>query len=319
MCSNFVPYTKQDGLYWMYFMSNDFQLFIIVLMPSVYFYKIKGSKGYTCLYLGLYIVISVLYLVAQTAYNDFSVLVTIYTYQNIFNPLYRKIYGPSGYYALGCLLGLFYYEISVQRFQSRKSSMQAITFSQIETTKVCKTISQKVFAKFSGSYRTRIVFQIIGAVLLIFLIFARFSDFSKDDNNQPLMGKWPHWLNAVWNGVAAYLFIISAILLMNPVLASKLSLIRKFLSSAFFRPLSKLTFCAALLQGLIFLTLYGSQDQKVYFETSNMFFIFLAVLLMSFALALFSSLLFEQPFKLIYNMILCPSKRELRLNKMLAR
>mmetsp|Transcript_33455 Transcript_33455/g.32509 ORF Transcript_33455/g.32509 Transcript_33455/m.32509 type:complete len:196 (-) Transcript_33455:396-983(-) len=195
----------------------------------------------------------------MSAYYGYTTLLSIYSYENIFNPLYRKIYAPSGYYALGCIFSLCYYEASVLR-RARLDPNDFLHDIAEEAQ-----WSKRVFIKLQQSYKTRILFQILGGCGLLFLIVIRFSDFKNVDSTQLLKGTWPYWLDTLWNGSAQYFFIIFSLFFMNPIFSQKLSLLRKFLSAQFWTPLSNLTFSAATMQGLVMLAIFGSQETKIYF------------------------------------------------------
>ncbi len=38
-CSNVMPWNEQNGLYWLFFVSNDLQFFIVVLIPTLIIYS----------------------------------------------------------------------------------------------------------------------------------------------------------------------------------------------------------------------------------------------------------------------------------------
>ncbi len=55
---------------------------------------------------------SIVYLMTMTALNNYSTLLTIFTPNAMFDPLYRRPFGPIGYYAFGAMLSIFYFEYS---------------------------------------------------------------------------------------------------------------------------------------------------------------------------------------------------------------
>ena len=57
------------------------------------------------------VTISIAYVFYVTVTNDFSSMLTIKDYK-MFNELYRRPFGPMGYYALGIMLSIFYFEYS---------------------------------------------------------------------------------------------------------------------------------------------------------------------------------------------------------------
>lgn len=62
-------------------------------------------------YLMSIVTISIAYVFYVTVTNDFSSMLTIKDYK-MFNELYRRPFGPMGYYALGIMLSIFYFEYS---------------------------------------------------------------------------------------------------------------------------------------------------------------------------------------------------------------
>lgn len=73
-----------------------------------------------------------------------------------------------------------------------------------------------------------------------------------------LSGNWPITLNALFIGIAHYLFIISILMVFHKVFVGKLSILRVIYGAQIFRPLSRISFSVALVQGLVlFLIVYS--------------------------------------------------------------
>jgi hypothetical protein len=147
--------------------------------------------------------------------------------ENKFDKLYRRPWAPSGFYALGILLSIFYYEYSQainNRFLRDRYSYKVLNFFQ-KSRKYC------------------LISQISGLFILAFVVFIRYSCYAFNDSSVPVVdGRWPVALNAAYNGLAPYLFIIAFVLIFIPVFVGKLSIIRDIFASAFFRPLSRINF-----------------------------------------------------------------------------
>jgi hypothetical protein len=103
-----------------------------------------------------------------------------------------------------------------------------------------------------------VILQLSGGALSIFLLFIRYSDFSRVSTSEAFTGKWPIGLNAVFNALATYLFLISIICVFLPVFLGKLSIIRDIYASPFFRPLSRMNFSASIIEGLFILVVFFS-------------------------------------------------------------
>ena len=65
-------------MYWLYFISNELQFFIVVLIPTLVLYK-KNLRKIALFYLLTLIIESIAYLITITAIYDYSTLITIYT------------------------------------------------------------------------------------------------------------------------------------------------------------------------------------------------------------------------------------------------
>lgn len=59
-----------------------------------------------------WIVESMTYLMVMTGIKNYSTMITLYTSNEIFIPLYMRPFAPAGYCAFGAILSIFYYEFS---------------------------------------------------------------------------------------------------------------------------------------------------------------------------------------------------------------
>lgn len=85
--------------------------YIFVLVPSIFFYQRKSCRDYVIVFLTFLMALSICYLGAMTIMHNFSSLMTV-DEENMFDELFRFPLGPIGYYALGILLAIFYFEYS---------------------------------------------------------------------------------------------------------------------------------------------------------------------------------------------------------------
>lgn len=107
--NNLYPLQEEQGLYWLYFIANELQFYIIVLIPSVYMYQKRYWRKLVISYLCILILSSMLYLFFMTFSNGFSPMLTVDA-ENMFDELFRYPAGPVGYYAIGILFSIFYFE-----------------------------------------------------------------------------------------------------------------------------------------------------------------------------------------------------------------
>lgn len=116
---------------------------------------------------------------------------------------------------------------------------------------------------FCESKKRCLILQLSGCSLSLFLLFIRFSDYAKVDasgtsTEEIFNGKWSNGLNAIYNGIASYLFIGSVICTFLPVFLGKLSIIRDIYASPFFRPISKINYSASVIEGLFIIIVFYS-------------------------------------------------------------
>jgi hypothetical protein len=107
--SNLVPFNNSQGLYWLFFTANELQFCIFVLAPAVYMYQRRYRRRLVLNFLGIIIALSVLYIFLMSLINDFSILLTV-DILTMFDELYRYPFGPVGYYSLGIVIAIFYFE-----------------------------------------------------------------------------------------------------------------------------------------------------------------------------------------------------------------
>ena len=107
---NLLPWVNMPGLFWIQFVANDLQFYALIMMPSIFMY-LKRRRWLVLSYLMSIVTISIAYVFWVTVTNDFSSMLTIIDYK-MFNELYRRPFGPMGYYALGIMLSIFYFEYS---------------------------------------------------------------------------------------------------------------------------------------------------------------------------------------------------------------
>jgi len=179
--------------------------------------------------------------------HEFSSMMTV-DEESMYDELFRFPLGPVGYYALGILLAIFYFE-----------------YSQSVSNQYLKKFRAYRFMKHVGKTKMRTLgYQVFGSCLSLLVVFIRYTSFANVDRSQISpqaieMGKWPIWLNAIFNAFSHYVFIIGIVLLFLPIFMGKLSLLRDIFGAPFFRPFSRTNYTIACSQGLFLLFIYFSQ------------------------------------------------------------
>ena len=131
-------------------------------------------------------------------------------------------------------------------------------------------------------------------------------------------GIWPPVLNAIFNSVATYLFIIAFVLVFIPIFMGKLSIIRDIFASSFFRPLARLSYSALMTQSLMLFFIFFTHEQSIYYDHKNMMFIYFSLVFFTYVSAVLVALFLEYPFRTMAKVVFSPPKKILRLNKELA-
>lgn len=81
------------------------------MIPTIYYYQKRNMRRFVLFYLAFLIIGSMVYLGLMTLLNKFSTLLTV-DKENMFDELFRYPFGPIGYYALGIMIAIFYFEFS---------------------------------------------------------------------------------------------------------------------------------------------------------------------------------------------------------------
>lgn len=107
---NLVPWSSPpNGLYWLFPLANDLQMYAFAMMPSIYYYLLKGQREVVLGVLTAIVFGSTTYIFLVVFMEDLSSMLQM-SDSAMFNQLYRRPFGPLGYYALGIMFAIFYYE-----------------------------------------------------------------------------------------------------------------------------------------------------------------------------------------------------------------
>lgn len=158
---NFLPWGSLPGLYWLHFVANDLQFYALVMMPSIYLYH-NRNRWFVLGYLSFLMAFSFCYIFLMSWHFDLSSMLNV-SDNRMFDMLYRAPFGPVGYYALGIMLSIFYFEYS-----------QAIPNRDLRKRNAYK------FMSYIGKNKAKqFTFQIIGLILVLFVVFIRYWSFAK--------------------------------------------------------------------------------------------------------------------------------------------
>lgn len=214
------------------------------MMPAISAYQRKSKRWLVLTFLVLLIVLSISYLFWISITNSFSSILVIRD-NTMFNTIYRRPFGPVGFYALGILLSIFYFEYS-----------QSVANKELGKKKASR------FLRYVGKNKKRpLICQVIGALTILFVVFIRFTSFGGNLNIKYVdSGTWYPLFNALYTAFAPYLFIFGFVLVFIPVFIGKLSILRDIFASQFFRPLARLSYSAFLFQGVVLFWIFFTHE-----------------------------------------------------------
>ena len=272
-------------------------------MPAISVYQRKSKRWLVLTFLVLLIILSISYLFWVSITNEFSSILVIKD-NTMFNAIYRRPFGPVGFYALGILLSIFYFEYS-----------QSVANKELGKKKASR------FMRYVGKNRKRILScQLIGAITILFVVFIRYTSFG--GNITPALvdkGTWFQLFNSLYTAFAPYLFIAGFVLAFIPVFIGKLSILRDIFASQFFRPLARLSYSAFLFQGILLFDIFFTHEQAIYYDHKNMIFVYFSLVFFTYMFSIFIAVFFEYPFRTMGKVVFSPPKKILRLNHDLAR
>ena len=217
------------------------------MIPTIYYYQKRNMRRFVLFYLAFLIIGSMVYLGLMTYLNEFSTLLTV-DKENMFDELFRYPFGPIGYYALGIMIAIFYFEFS-----------QSISSRELRHRRTYRLM------KYIGYSHTRCLkCQLLGLSFVLFVVFIRYTSFGnlsrKNVSPQAVdLEDWPIIINALFNALAHYVFIIGFIMIFIPVFIGRLSVVRDIYSAQFFRPFARTNMTLACFQGLLLLIIFFSQ------------------------------------------------------------
>ncbi len=111
------------------------------------------------------------------------------------------------------------------------------------------------------SKKSQLITQLIGGLLAVFVIFIRYTSYGFITHIKDVdQGLWPIWLNAIFNSLSSYLFILAVVLVFIPIFMGKLSIIRDIFASSFFRPLARLSYSALMIQSLMLFFIFFTHE-----------------------------------------------------------
>jgi len=222
----------------------------------------------------------------------------------MFNAIYRRPFGPVGFYALGILLSIFYFEYS-----------QSVSNKELGKKKASR------FLKFIGKNKKRsMISQLVGGTICIFVVFIRFTSIGLNlDRKDVDKGTWFPVFNAAYTAFAPYFFIFGMVLAFIPIFVGKLSIVRDIFASQFFRPLARISYSAFLFAGVVLFFIFFTHDQSIFYDHKNMIFVYFSLVFFTYFLSILIALFLEYPFRTMGKVVFSPPKKILRLNKDLAK
>jgi len=275
--SNFVN-VDQNCLGWSWYLSNDFQMYMILpLLIILYNY----NKIYGLLTVAAMFTVSCAIQIGLFIHYDISLRLLTDNLQHYADEYYIKPYCRINPFLLGIIFAWLY--------QSRKEQEnQFFVFTSIN-----KLIINNALIRY--------LMYAIGAFSIYCCIFL-FFDFYKPDDNKNMFE------TVVFNILSRPCFVLALMLILYPAMLGKSPIIQGIFGNEFWGTMSKLTFAAYLFHPFVIIFWFASVEESIYFKGKKLVIAALECFVITYALALLLSLFIETPLTLLSKEFLRPSK-----------
>lgn len=287
LASVYHPRVDRECLSWLWIISNEV-IFFAALIVVFYMYKIRPLFGYLVLFT---------ILLASVVVNLVEGLIYEFTYRSgvsrslIATLKIHPINACQGY-MVGVLFALIWFS-----FKNRKDDHHRLEFVV------------KFFKRILNSKFLRIVFIVVGLILMVGLIYLPFPIYAMEEAT-PEQKRVKSILSSILISVERGLIAISLCIFLIPSIVGKAGITRVIFGNRVFIPLARLNTSALLVHGVILMWYFFGKFQILRLDPKVLNFAFIALSLLSYILAVVFTLVFESPFITMEQILLCPSKRK---------
>lgn len=262
MLNNFYPAgLASTCMSWTWFISVDFQMFLLVPVLGLIF-KANKVAGYGCtlalVALGVFLTALLNGLSSEPGANP-------YLDQTFFTGLYIKPWARGVPYFIGVYFGsnFFYYSKNPE--------------------------DKMVFNKIKYNPYIRLLLYIASFCLMFTTVFVLFAYTKTFGTNWSVAGQ------VLYATISPISFIAGVTCLILPALLGKAKLVRFLLIGPILNMLGRVTFMVALIHPVQMLAIYTTVGQQIYVETYKMFTLFISHSFLVYVLAIALNLLLELP------------------------
>lgn len=286
--SVFYPSVDKECLSWLWIVSNEV-IFFAGLIVIFYLYKKKPLFAYlACFFLLFGSVVSIFIesmllnfaLGSPTSTKALAILKI--------HPL-----NSSQGYVVGILFALTWFS-----FKNREDDMH----------KLC--VMNKFFIKLLKSKFQRILFIVLGVVLVFGLIFIPFPIYQMTNNDQASTFLVKRILSSFTLSFERMLLCLFFSIFLLPSIIGKAGISRVIFGNRMFIPLARLNYSTLLVHGIILMWYFFGKLQILRLDPKVMNMSFIALTLLSYMTAAVYTLIFESPFITMESLLLCPKRKK---------
>lgn len=184
---------------------------------------------------------------------------------------------------MGIWFGIMYFEFTNNH-----------KFEELQTS-----IGNKYFKLMNYSKILRHTMFIVGLCLIVLAIWL-----PKTEIEAMFIKNWGDAVSAAYNSLCRPIFVLGLGFLMSGALSGKHSYVQSSLGADIWAPIARLTFITYLIHWSVYNFFYGNMRQANYLTHTNILWIFMAVLLISYVVSVPASLLIEAPILSLEKMFL---------------
>ena len=126
---------------------------------------------------------------------------------------------------------------------------------------------------------------------------------------------FPQFIRNFFNGFTRPLFVLGLMMILMGPLTGKNKFMRWILGGSGYNPWARVSFMAYLIHLLVFKLYYSQMRQAVYITNKSVIFIMCAVILITLAISVVFSALFEAPFLQMEKLVLFPERPRKQLQE----
>ncbi|KAM3134927.1 hypothetical protein pb186bvf_012927 [Paramecium bursaria] len=282
-------YNDSYCLPWGWYLTNDFQMFLVSLIPLYLYSKVSPFVGK--LSIGLLIVITQFLSIYVSIYYNFAVPgVSMLINSQNFMDYYFKSYCRAPPYYIGLLLGIMYREY--------KQTKKHPNGSYLHKLHAASRNQKKRYFIWAFCYTIG-----FGIVLSLWLGWRPVQISDK-------FAAWPMWFQNIWHGICRSVFVIGLSIVVIPSIIGMRDIFILFMSQITFRFMAKISFCGYLLHYIFIIVVIGLYYESPEFSEITLYQSFFGVTAITIIFGSLMTLFIEIPLSKLEKRLLQNKKNQ---------